>query len=261
MQIIVGLKGPAGSGKSTVAKMLVDNHNFVEIALADVFKRFVGDVFDIPQSTLWGPSVERSKPLKDWPTRKAVAEVEPGQLHEGVDVEWLTARRILQTCGTEWGQGLHPDVWTRYVLKTADELLRFRSVNYTSPRGLDCSYGDSPLRPHYAGVVISDVRFHREVHGIVGNGRFPGWVWNLRGRKGATVGGTHRSETEPLERTPGVEFWGVDTACTLEQTERRVKDLLEVHARLALGLTLEQADKFRENMLLRPAPAVEDDDG
>ena len=59
---ILGLTGQAGAGKSTVARMLVEDHGFTEVALADPLKRICRDVFAFTDEQLWGPSSKRNEP-------------------------------------------------------------------------------------------------------------------------------------------------------------------------------------------------------
>lgn len=60
--MIIGFCGQAGSGKDTAADLLVKNHGFAKVALADPLKRICWDVFNFTEEQLWGPSAERNKP-------------------------------------------------------------------------------------------------------------------------------------------------------------------------------------------------------
>lgn len=95
---IIGIAGPAGSGKDTVAKMFVELKPDARIvALADPMKRFCLEVFGWEPERLWGPSERRAEP----------------------DADGLTARVALQRLGTEWGRALRQDVWIDYLLRTS----------------------------------------------------------------------------------------------------------------------------------------------
>lgn len=104
---LIGVSGPAGSGKDTFADFLAGDHRWVKIALADPIKRAAADWFDWDHERLWGPSTKRN---------------EPDPRYGG-----LSARKALQFMGTEIGRKLYPDVWIDYALRTTDELLRFYS--------------------------------------------------------------------------------------------------------------------------------------
>ena len=62
--IILGLVGPAGSGKDLFASILEEEHNFIVISFADVIKRFARKIFDFSSDSLWGPSQLRNEVIK-----------------------------------------------------------------------------------------------------------------------------------------------------------------------------------------------------
>ena len=57
---LTALVGQANSGKDTVAGYFVNNHNFVQVALADPLKRLGSKVFEFTEEQLWGPSEYRN---------------------------------------------------------------------------------------------------------------------------------------------------------------------------------------------------------
>lgn len=65
--MIIGISGLAGSGKDTVADFLVQQRDYVKVALADPLKRICQDVFDFSDDQLWGPSEKRNAPDKRYP--------------------------------------------------------------------------------------------------------------------------------------------------------------------------------------------------
>lgn len=93
---LIGLTGRAGSGKDTIADILVSRHGFKKIALADPMKRFCREIFGFTDEQLWGPSEKRNEPDPRW--------------------DGLTPRKALQMLGTEWGRAMHPDVWVRRLI-------------------------------------------------------------------------------------------------------------------------------------------------
>jgi hypothetical protein len=87
---IIALTGLAGSGKSTAADYLVENHGFVRVKFAGPLKAMLSAL------GLSGEHIEGS--LKEVPT----------PLLNG-----RTPRYAMQTLGTEWGRDLiAPDLWT-----------------------------------------------------------------------------------------------------------------------------------------------------
>ena len=94
--LLIGLCGPAGSGKDTVASMLAEYGRFSRYTLALPLKR--------------GLEVMLGIPLSIWDDRVAKEEVLP----------WLgkSPRQLAQTLGTEWGrQHVHPDLWVQLMLR------------------------------------------------------------------------------------------------------------------------------------------------
>lgn len=97
---IVGLTGSddksAGSGKDTVAEMLVERHGFVRVALADPMKRFCRDVFGWSPKTLWGPTDERN--------RESSSHMHGGPLHGGYAgaFSWHLAYTRFEKAAPDW---------------------------------------------------------------------------------------------------------------------------------------------------------------
>lgn len=99
--MLIGLCGAAGCGKNTVADILCDRHNFMQLAFADAIYRAVGAVTGVPVETL------RDRAVKDSPL-------------PGVGV---SPRRLLQTLGTEWGRKMIAnDIWIRKTLRDVERL-------------------------------------------------------------------------------------------------------------------------------------------
>jgi hypothetical protein len=162
---LIGLTGMAGAGKSTVAKILVERHGFVEVAFADRLKKLVGELFGFTKDQLWGPSSIRNEPDKRYPR---------------ADGTYLTPREALQKFGTEAGRSCYENIWVDEAVKTAKWHLSGE---------IDIGGGNTAR-----GVVISDVRFPGEVRAIKAEG---GQVWSIE-RSGASglagEAGRHLSE-------------------------------------------------------------------
>jgi len=87
---LIGLTGPAGSGKDTVARLLCEQHGFVQMAFADPLRAMLKAGLGLTDEEL------HRRDLKEAP------------------LEWLgkSPRQLLQTLGTEWGrQHVHPHLW------------------------------------------------------------------------------------------------------------------------------------------------------
>lgn len=184
----LGLVGRAGSGKDTVADILVRDHGWVKIALADPMKRFLRDVLAFSDDQLWGPSSSRNAPDKRY-IRSRPAQ---GWLDDQRPL-YLTPRHALQQLGTEWGRACYENVWIDCALRDAarvlDPNLSVTSVNYYSAKAGPIFVGGFP-QPK--GVVISDCRFPNEVKAIHAAG---GVVWKTTHGSGlAGAAGQHESE-------------------------------------------------------------------
>lgn len=126
--MIIGVVGFAGSGKSTVSDLLVDNYGYKKMAFADPVKDATAVIFGWDRSLLEGDTDEsrafRETPDKFWSERFGFA---------------VTPRWALQKMGTEGGRDtFHDSLWV-----TALE------------RRIDCD-----------NIVVSDVRFPNEIKKI-----------------------------------------------------------------------------------------------
>ena len=125
--MIIGLVGYIGSGKGTVADLLVRNHQYHKFAFADALKDAVATIFTWPRGLLEGDS-NASRAFR-----------------ERVDVWWshklgyeVTPRLILQKFGTEaCRHGIADNIWIAALEKRI---------------------------AGYENVVISDCRFPNEIN-------------------------------------------------------------------------------------------------
>lgn len=129
-QVILGLSGPAGSGKTTTARHLVKRYGFYELSFATPIKNALNALFGWDYSK-WEDREWKESPLVD----------------RGDGIR-LSPRRLAQWLGTEAGRAIDPDIWVNYLFRTHERMLR-------SPG---------------ARVVISDVRFDNEATAIRGIG-------------------------------------------------------------------------------------------
>lgn len=228
---IIGIVGKAGSGKDAVADILVKNHGFVRVALADPMKRFLRDVFQFSDEQLWGPSEKRNEADRRFPRKHSTA-VYHGESCEccglnlwqahGVETQcYLTPRFALQQLGTEWGRAMSEDVSINLAMNDASQLLAgLRSFEdaeggpmltvpvYTPRAGLYFVPADDASLfvgrgPVCKGVVIPDVRFPDELARIRDAG---GRIWRRPGESSLTsAAAAHSSETS-LESVEAVDI-------------------------------------------------------
>ena len=133
--MIIGLIGFAGSGKGTIADILVAKKGYTKLAFADAVKDATAAIFGWPRSLLEGDTAES----REWREKKDEWWSEKTELH-------ITPRNMLQLMGTEVGRGMiHPDLWIYALEKRIDM---------------------------YQNVVIADVRFPNEMNFIQEKGGF-----------------------------------------------------------------------------------------
>ncbi len=187
---IIGLTGWAGTGKDTVADLLVTHFDFRKLAFADALRGEIADAFSIDlrmltdQHTKHVPTPALAMCRAPVPFLAAVthalinseAPVPAGNLAEWQ--AWLaeprSPRQILQWWGTEYRRAEHPAYWSRKLLQRLIDHMR-----------------DGGMR-----FVVTDIRYQNEADTLVCAG---GRLWQIT-RPGidgtTTTEGTHTSATD-----------------------------------------------------------------
>lgn len=194
--MIIGLSGLAGSGKDTIANILVDKYSFVRIALADVIKRYCMELYDFSYEQLWGESGLRNIPDKRYPRKSHVFGADGtceccGQTDGQC---YLTPRYALQKFGDEGGRGAYEEAWIDYTMRIANKILSGQSYKPS----LGCYWDDNDIKkPPINGIIISDCRYINELSAIrERGGKLVRIVRGGAGLKGSAA--AHKSESEQL---------------------------------------------------------------
>lgn len=166
---LIGLSGPAGVGKDTIADYLVAEHGFTKFSFSDALYREVSEAFGVAVEEL------QDREKKEVPHPRLTAAVcrdlqfaylMCGCGHVATAAEWeyeFSPRWVLQHWGTEYRRAQDPDYW---VKKTASWVQAW----------LDVTRDDG--EPH-AGLVNTSTRFPNEAEFIRALG---GQVWHVRRR-------------------------------------------------------------------------------
>ena len=196
MRQVIGICGLIGSGKGTVADILVSDHGFKKISFADKLKDGVASVFGWDRQALEGDTDDS----REW--------------RETVDTFWtketgrtVTPRLILQEFGTEcMRKGFYDGIWVSVIKK---EIVNNPTTNF----------------------VIPDVRFPNEANMLKS---IYGEVWRVRRggdpvwfRMYQDIGVEPQDVHESEWRWANVAFNEViDNIGTLEELKSQVKGRL-----------------------------------
>lgn len=165
--MLIGLSGPAGVGKDTIADYLVEKYGFTKFSFSDALYREVSEAFGISIEEL------QRRETKELPHADLTAEncediefaglmldaaIEVGAIHS-----WLhrfSPRWVLQRWGTDYRRAQNPDYW---IERTALWIKAW----------LDVTKNDG----EHGGLVNTSVRFANERAFIE---KLGGMVWHLR---------------------------------------------------------------------------------
>lgn len=185
--MLIGLSGPAGVGKDTVADYLVETHGFTKFSFSDALYREVSEAFGIPIEEL------QRRETKEQPHPKLIAAICRDRTFASIMVNDAihivpTAHRaralersprwVLQRWGTDYRRAQDPDYW---IKKTALWVQAW----------LDVTKDDGE---QHGGLVNTSVRFPDERAFIES---LNGVVWHLRRKD---TGGTASEQDYVSER-------------------------------------------------------------
>ena len=211
--LLIGLTGPARSGKNTVADHLCARYGYTRMAFSDALYEEVSDAFRVPQKFLRGDDTKDVPTYSMAPARcrdqefinVAISEIDKIYKAGCGDVlflpwrEELSPRQVLQWWGTEYRRARDPDYWVKKLADRHSELLASECCGMR--------------------VVVDGVRYPNEVAWLRGS---PDSVlWHLE--RDVPRVAAHTSET-PLERAPHDVVIRNDG--TIDELSRAVDELM-----------------------------------
>ena len=186
--MIIGMCGLIGTGKDTVADILVNNYNFIKVSFADKLKDGVATVFSWDRNMLEGTTDES----RTWREQK-------DEFWSRETNEHITPRLVLQMFGTDcMRNGFYNGIWVSLVKQ---QILQNPEQNF----------------------VIPDVRFENEAVMIKEVG---GEVWRIcRGQDPQWFTQYLTNDIKPVNIHESEWRWAkLDFDCIIENNDT-IKDL------------------------------------
>lgn len=183
---LIGLTGPAGSGKDTVADLLVTHCGLVKLAFADPLKIEVADAFGV-EPLYFSRRETKEHPMSSLALGKCRSDDFVARLIVAHHARGLTLdpnaprspRQIMQWWGTDYRRAQAPLYW----------------VSQASARISYCMRNSLATR-----FVVTDCRFSDEVHMV--RETYGGLIWQIK-REGVDVPeGAHPSEATGEQFAP-----------------------------------------------------------
>ena len=192
--------GLIGSGKGTVADILIDQYNFKKISFADKLKDAVSEMFEWPRQMVEGVTPQS----RDWRER-------PDPFWSDEIGRNITPRHVLQVFGTEcMRHGFFDGVWVSLVKKKIQ---------------------DNPA----INWVLPDTRFPNEVNMIKSIG---GSVWRVkRGDDPEWFSKYITEDIEPTDTHPSEWAWAKST---FDETIENNSSLSELEIQIKSKISSQQ---------------------
>ncbi len=226
--IVIGLAGPAGAGKDSVADILVRTFGFVKFAFSDALYAEVRNAFALEDESLLRNRETKEIPLAELAGENCLDSGFTNVLKEFIDSgdTPLSPRQVLQWWGTEYRRAQTPNYW----LDRAEDFIF----------GLQKIYQYPEHAPQH--FVECGTRFENEREwiktGAFGD-RFGGNIWHVHRGEGV-IASAHASAV-PLTILPGErQLWNNDS---LERLERGVELLMTTPAEWVKVEPMEENDK------------------
>lgn len=211
---IIGLTGPAGSGKDTVADILVTQAGFTKMAFADPLKSEVAQAFQIDLSFLTQRET-KEQPMRCLALSRCLDEGFVARMivmftlrKERLDLDApRSPRQIMQWWGTDYRRHQQHNYWISITFHRIDYLLSQRLTHR---------------------IIITDVRFADEADLV--RRRFAGQLWQIERPGLAPLPGGHVSEVSGSEFRPDVVL---NNCHGIRHLQTTVLEALEPGARVA----------------------------
>lgn len=230
---IIGLHGPARSGKDTIADFLVNKYGMLKFAFSDALYREVTEAYGLRDEDMLRGAFSKEvdtttlslAQCKDQGfvelAQKLILDGRTKEIHAVVDSMHvpLSPRWVLQMWGTEYRRAQDPDYWvnkahlfmTAFVDNLKVEITEETRAKYIGEvmaenegmseeqAGVFVPAVGAILYDEHSGVVVSGVRFNNEYQWLK---EYNGTLWHVTRDASTPIAlGYHTSETPLALRT------------------------------------------------------------
>lgn len=226
---IVALSGYAGTGKDTIADLLVTHVNFRKLAFADALRGEVASGYDIDITYLIDPTTKNS-PLEALALRNAPGEFQDAVLLSLQEVPpsingWLdqprTPRQILQWWGTEYRRRHRDNYWTERVVDRLTYYIRQGERRFVLT---DCRFANEADAVHRMGGVIWQVTRPGVDAATTPEGKHASVADGSAFKPAAVISNTH--DIAHLQQLVLTEFFAAEAGVPRDQVRLRLDTVL-----------------------------------